>query len=217
MRLALPRPSDHPLARAVQALGWDTVAYLPTDILATGQEPPVPIASVDGVMVLSPAAAQAVGDLLPPEMPTIVTGHGSAEALKRDDLEILVPLKPRAEGIWTCLRERFPKGGDFLLARGHRSRELLEKISENSVWKIHPWITHAEVLKDHVPPVPEADAVLAMSPLQALALLALPDAVPRIAWGEGTAKVFADAGHAHLTCEPKPESLTRLLARITHA
>ncbi|HET8714647.1 MAG TPA: uroporphyrinogen-III synthase [Holophagaceae bacterium] len=212
MRLALSRPEHHPLAQAVREAGWQPVPYFPTHIQTTGNPPPIRVNRATAVMILSPAGAEAAAWWLPEGTTVLVTGEGTAAALDRPGLEIVAPEQPKAEALWELLQSRFPEGGEFLLVRGHRSREALEKLSSGSKWEIHPWITHAEMVSNPVPPLPPVNAVLALSPVQALALLEVNHGVKRFAWGESAAKVFAEAGApADAVCEPKAEALRALL------
>ena len=62
--------------------------------------------------------------------------------------------------------------------------------------------------------LPEVEAVLALSPMQAEILAPLAGKVQRFAWGEATAEAFAMAGApAHAHCEPKPSLLWAMLAQ----
>lgn len=212
MRLAISRPEHHPLAQAAREAGWQPVPYFPTHIQTTGNPPPVRVGRVTAVMILSPAGAEAAAWWLPEGTTVLVTGEGTAAALDRPGLEIVAPEQPKAEALWDLLQTRFPEGGEFLLVRGHRSREALEKLASGTKWEIHTWITHAEVVSNPVPDLPPVDAVLALSPVQALALLEVDGGVKRFAWGESAAKVFAEAGApADAVCEPNAEALRALL------
>jgi uroporphyrinogen-III synthase len=213
-RLALARPAQHPLAETVRSAGWMPVPYAFTSSQRTGAVPPVPLDRVDALLVLSPSGAQAVAAALPAGLTCLVQGAGTAEALGREDLEILLPAEARAEALWELLQECFPGGGDFVLVRGERSREYLEAAARDSAWHLHPWITHTEVAREPFPPLPEVEAVLAMSPMQAELLAPLTGDVLRFAWGEATAAAFARAGTpAHAHCGPKPALLWAMLAQ----
>jgi hypothetical protein len=147
-------------------------------------------------------------------MTCLVQGVGTADALGREDLDVQLPAEARAEALWELLQVRFCEGGDFVLARGERSREFLEVAAKGTPWHIHPWVTHREVSRDPFPPFPEVDGVLALSPLQAEILAPLAGNVVRFAWGEATAEAFARCGaHAHAQCEPKPSLLWAMLAQ----
>lgn len=212
MRLAISRPEHHPLAQAARDAGWHPVPYFPTHIQTTGNPPPVRVTRATAVLILSPAGAEAAAWWLPEGTTVLVTGDGTAAALDRPGLEIVAPEQPKAEALWDLLQTRYPEGGEFLLVRGHRSREALEKLASGTPWEIHTWITHAEVVSNPVPPLPPVDAVLALSPVQALALLEVDGGVKRFAWGESAARVFAEAGlPADAVCEPKAEALRALL------
>jgi len=213
-RLALARPAQHPLADTVRKAGWTPVPYSFTSLKVTGSEPPLPLGQVQALLLLSPSGAKVAAKSLPAGMTCLVQGGGTADALGREDLEILLPAEARAEALWSLLQERYPHGGDFLLARGERSREFLEVAARNSSWRIHPWITHREAPKDPFPPLPKVEGVLALSPFQAELLAPLCSDVARFAWGEATAEAFARAGvPAHGHCEPKPSLLWAMLAK----
>ncbi|HJU84419.1 MAG TPA: uroporphyrinogen-III synthase [Holophagaceae bacterium] len=217
MRLALARALTHPISATVREAGWEPVPFFPTEIHPTRQAPPLPPEAAEAVLVLSPSAAAAASPWLRPDMVCLATGQGTKEALGalplgRPDLEVLTPRKPNAESLWELLQKRFPRGGEFLLARGHRSREVLEHLSEGTKWRVHPWITHEEVIRDPQPPVPEADALLALSPVQALAMVPIVDGMLRFAWGPGAARIFQEAGvPADGVCDPDLASLRKLL------
>jgi uroporphyrinogen-III synthase len=213
-RLALARPAQHPLADTVRKAGWSPVPYSFTSLSVTGADAPLPLERVQALLVLSPSGAKVAARSLPPGTTCLVQGAGTADALGREDLEVLLPSEARAEALWSLLQERFPQGGDFLLARGERSREYLEVAARNSSWRIHPWITHREAAKDPFPPLPEVEGVLALSPLQAEILAPIAGGVLRFAWGEATADAFARFGvPAHGHCEPKPSLLWAMLAK----
>ena len=213
-RLALARPAHHPLSDTVRKAGWEPVPYPFTRLQPSILPPPIPLATAGAVLLLSPSGARVAGPKLPPGTVCLVQGAGTAEALDREDLEILLPAEARAEALWDLLRERFPDGGSFVLARGERSREYLEEAARGSAWRIHPWVTHREAMRVPFPPLPEVEGVLALSPLQAEILAPLSRDLLRFAWGEGTARAFARAGvpvHGH--CEPKPSLLWAMLAQ----
>lgn len=213
-RLALARPPQHPLAETVAKAGWQPIAYSFTSLEVTGAAPSLPLAQVQALLILSPAGAKAAAPLLPPGTLCLVQGAGTAEALGREDLVALLPAEARAEALWNLLVARFPEGGEFLLARGERSREFLEAAAKSTAWHIHPWITHREAPRKPLPPLPEVEAVLALSPLQAEILAPLTGPVLRFAWGEGTAEAFARAGApAHAHCPPRPSLLWAMLAQ----
>jgi uroporphyrinogen-III synthase len=127
---------------------------------------------------------------------------------------VVLPSEARAEALWDLLKLQFPSGGEFMLARGERSREYLEVVAKDSPWHIHPWVTHREAPREPFPPLPEVEGVLAMSPLQAEILAPIAAGIQRFAWGEATAEAFARAGApAHAQCEPKPTQLWAMLAQ----
>ncbi len=213
-RLALARPAQHPLADTVRKAGWKPIPYSFTSLRVTGTEPPLPLAEVKALLVLSPSGAKVVSPVLTPGMTCLVQGAGTADALGREDLDIHLPTEARAEALWDLLQTRFPRGGAFVLARGERSREYLEVAARNSVWTIHPWITHREVARSPFPALPKVEGVLALSPMQAEILAPMTADLQRFAWGEATADAFARAGApAHAHCEPKPSLLWAMLAQ----
>lgn len=213
-RLALARPAQHPLAETVRKAGWRPIPYAFTCLKVTAGAPPLALDRVRALLVLSPSGAKVASATLPPGMTCLVQGAGTADALGREDLDIQLPSEARAEALWDLLQTRFPEGGDFILARGERSREYLEVAARDSVWRIHPWITHREAPRDPFPPLPKIEGVLAMSPLQAEILAPLSGGVQRFAWGEATAEAFVRAGApAHAHCEPKPSLLWAMLAQ----
>ncbi len=211
-RLALARPAQHPLSQAVRRAGWEPVPYLLTNAEPTGFPPPRPWSALAAVLVLSPAGARAVASVLPDGMRCLAQGIGTAEALSRRDLAVLRPAEAHAEALWALLQATFPEGGDFLLVRGERSRGFLESAAQDTVWRLHAWVTHREVAAEPLPTLPTVAAVLALSPLQAELLGPLAATTRRFAWGQGTAEAFARVGApAHATCEPKPDLLEALL------
>jgi uroporphyrinogen-III synthase len=212
-RLALARPAQHPLADTVRKAGWEPVPYSFTSLKVSSAPPPIPFAEAQALLVLSPSGARVAAPRLPAGMVCLVQGAGTADALGREDLAVHLPDEARAEALWELLQSRFPGGGDFILARGERSREYLEVATRGSEWRIHPWITHREAAKVPFPPLPEVEGVLALSPLQAEILAPLVAEVQRFAWGEATAEAFAKAGApAHAQCEPKPSLLWAMLS-----
>lgn len=213
-RLALARPSQHPLADTVRKAGWRPVPYSFTCLRVTGAAPPMLLRRVQALLVLSPSGAKVAAAALPPGMTCLVQGAGTADALGREDLDINLPTEARAEALWELLQGRFPEGGDFVLVRGERSREYLEVAARNSAWRIHPWITHGEAAREPFPPLPVVEGVLALSPMQAELLAPLTKHLLRFAWGEATAEAFAGAGApAHAHCEPKASLLWAMLAQ----
>lgn len=213
-RLALARPAQHPLADSVRKAGWEPVPYAFTSLKAMASPLPIPFEAAQAFVALSPAGAKAASQALPAGMVCLLQGAGTAEALGREDLEIHLPTEARAEALWRLLQDRFTDGGDFILARGERSREYLEVAARGTAWRIHPWITHREVARDPFPPLPDVAGVLALSPFQAEILAPVTLDVQRFAWGEATAKAFARAGApAHAHCEPKPSLLWAMLAQ----
>jgi uroporphyrinogen-III synthase len=213
-RLALARPLQHPLAGIVCKSGWQPVPYSFTSLNVTGAEPPLPLELVQALVVLSPSGAKMVSAALPVGMTCLAQGAGTADALGREDLDIQLPSEARAEALLELIQAHYPMGGNFLLARGERSREFLEVACRNTPWRIHPWITHREVAKNPLPALPAVEAVLAFSPMQAEILAPLANEVLRFAWGEATAEAFAKAGApAQAHCEPKPSLLWAMLAQ----
>ena len=213
-RLALARPAQHPLADTVRKAGWEPVPFAFTCLKVSTAPPPIPFAEAQALLVLSPSGAQVAAPRLPGGMVCLVQGAGTADALGRDDLEIELPSEARAEALWELMQSRFPDGGDFILARGERSREYLEVATRGTTWRIHPWVTHREVAKEPLPALPAVDGVLALSPLQAEILAPIALGVQRFAWGEATAVAFAKAGAPALAhCEPKPGLLWAMLAQ----
>lgn len=213
-RLALARPAQHPLADTVRKAGWKPVPYAFTSLMVTSAAPAVPFDEARAFLALSPSGAKVAAPALPAGMVCLVQGAGTADALGREDLEVHLPTEARAEALWELLQSRFPEGGDFVLARGERSREFLEVAARGSAWRIHPWVTHREVPKDPFPSLPEVEGVLALSPFQAELLAPLVAGVQRFAWGEATAEAFARAGvPAHAHCDPKPSLLWAMLAQ----
>ena len=213
-RLALARPAQHPLADTVRKAGWRPVPYSFTSLSRTGAAPPLLLNRVDALLVLSPSGAKVAAEALPAGMTCLVQGVGTADALGREDLDVQLPAEARAEALWELLQARFPKGGEFVLVRGERSREYLEVAARGSVWRLHPWVTHCEAAREPFPPLPEVEAVLALSPTQAEILAPLTGDMLRFAWGEATAEAFAKAGvPAVAHCEPKPSLLWAMLAQ----
>lgn len=213
-RLALARPAQHPLADTVRKAGWEPVPYAFTSLKLTSARPPFAFEEAQAFLALSPSGAKVAAQALPAGMVCLLQGAGTADALGREDLEIHLPAEARAESLWDLLQTRFPDGGDFILARGERSREFLEVAAKGTAWRIHPWVTHREAARVPFPPLPEVEGVLAMSPLQAEILAPISLAVQRFAWGEATAQAFARAGApAHAHCEPKPSLLWAMLAQ----
>ena len=213
-RLALARPAQHPLAETVRKAGWLPVPYSFTSLRRTGAAPPMPLERAKALLVLSPSGAQVAAAALPAGMTCLVQGAGTADALGREDLDVHLPAEARAEALWELLQGRFPEGGEFVLVRGERSREYLEVAARGSTWRIHAWVTHCEAAREPFPPLPEVEAVLALSPTQAEILAPLSGPLLRFAWGEAAAAAFAREGApAHAHCEPKPSLLWAMLAR----
>ena len=212
-RLALPRSAGHPLSEAVHRAGWTPAFHPCTHFQPTGSPPPRAFAGVEALLALSPAGARAVAADLPAGLTCLVQGQGTADALGRQDLELLLPATARAEALWDLLRASFPEGGDFLLVRGERSRGYLEGMAQDTAWTLHPWITHREAPADALPPLDGVSAVLALSPLQAEVLALQAAGLLRFAWGRATAAAFTRAGApAHAWCEPKVDLLVQMLA-----
>jgi len=205
-RVGLARAQDDAMSRAVQAAGWEPVPFHATVMEATQAPPPVDRA--EAVVVLSPAAARMA--LIPEGMLCLAQGAATARAL--GDRPLLTSAVPQAEGLFQLLKDRFPGGGNFLLARAERSREHLEEAAKGTPWVLHPWVTHRERVLDPLPELPPLDALLALSPLQAEVLGPLSGSLLRFAWGERTHRAFAQVGYpSQGWCEPELPALQRLL------
>jgi uroporphyrinogen-III synthase len=214
MRLALPRPADHPLSQMAQSAGWTPVPFPVTRLVEAQAEPPLDLGKTDAIIVLSPSGARVAAPQLPMGMTVLAQGLGTADALGRRDLDLQLASTAKAEALWELLRQRFPGGGSFVLVRGERSREYLEMAARESMWSIHPWITHREAPLLPLPDLPPVDAVLAMSPLQAQILAGMAKDCMRFAWGEVTAQAFERAGRpATAWCDPKPLAFHTMLAK----
>jgi len=206
-RVGLARAQDDAMSRAVTAAGWEPVTLHVTSMEATGAPAPVP--RPDAVIILSPAAARLA--LLPPGVPCLAQGAATARAL--EGREVLTSAIPQAEGLVQLLKDRFPGGGTFLLARAERSREHLEEALRGTPWTLHPWITHREVALAPAPDLPPLEALLALSPLQAEVMGPLSGDRLRLAWGERTERAFAQVGYpSHGWCEPHLSALQKLLS-----
>jgi uroporphyrinogen-III synthase len=212
-RLGLARALDDALCEAVRAAGWEPVPLFLTTMTATLAAPPV--SNPDAVLVLSPAAARLA--LLPEGVPCLAQGEATARALRAlpSGREVRVSAAPRAEGLFDLLKTGFPRGGCFLLARAERSREHLEQAAEGTPWRLLPWITHREGPVEPAPPMPELEAVLALSPYQAELLGPRSGAMKRLAWGERTRRAFLQSGYpVDGWCEPEASALGRLLSNL---
>ncbi len=212
MRVALARPLDHPLCRAVAEAGWEPVPYFITRQEFTHTSPPIPLENAAALLVLSPAAAQAVRVWVSNAIDVVVQGEGTELALGMDSLRIRRPQRQTAEGLWSMFTQAYPEGGEFVLARGERSREFMERNARGTIWHIHSWITHREVPVTPEPTMPSVDALLALSPLQAEYLSGVPGDALRFAWGERAARAFQSSGvEVHGVCDPSTEALIQLL------
>ncbi len=212
MRVALARALDHPLCRAVAEAGWEPVPYFITRQEFTHTSPPIPLDTAAALLVLSPAAARAVKVWVTKSMDVVVQGQGTEQSLGLDSGRIRRPQVPTAEGLWEMLTRAFPQGGEFVLARGERSRKYLEHAARETAWRIHPWITHREVPTHPEPTLPSVEALLALSPLQAEYMASVPGDALRFAWGERAAKAFEASGvEVHGVCDPTTVSLIHLL------
>lgn len=214
MRLALARAADHPISRAAAEAGWTPVEYPLTRIAATGAPPPQPLGDYRAVVLLSPGAAWALRPWLDQGSNPVllVQGRGTLDALGDIQADVRTATAPSAEGIWDLLRREFPEGGSFLLARAERSRGFLEEASAGTPWRLWPWITHREEAVDPLPPLPEVDAVLALSPLQAELLAPLSADLLRFGWGGRTLFGFRKSGlEPTATCEPRLDALVAML------
>jgi len=208
--LALARSADHPLSMCVRQAGWLPVPYFCTAMVATGEPPPP--GAWDAALILSPGGARAVLPHLGSGTPCFVTGRGTAEALAGAELVPILSPEPRAESLWQELQARFPAGGHFLLVRGERSRGYLETAAEGTPWDLTPWVSHRERVLDPLPALPEVEAVLALSPLQAEVLAPRCGRRLRFAWGERSARAFTAAGVPPTAwCAPTLEALEGLL------
>jgi len=206
-RVGLARAKDDAMSRAIAAAGWEPVPFHVTAMEATGAAPPHP--RPDGVIVLSPAAARL--GRIPQGVPCLA--QGAATALALEGRQVLTSAIPHAEGLVQLLKDRFPGGGTFLLARAGRSREHLEEALRGSAWTLLPWITHREVPLDPLPALPALEAVLALSPLQAEVLGPLAGDRLRLAWGERTDRAYAQVGYpSHGWCQPQLSALQQLLS-----
>jgi uroporphyrinogen-III synthase len=211
-RLGLARALDDPLCAAVRTAGWEPVPLFLTVMEATLAAPPA--AQPDAVIVLSPAAARL--GLLPPGVLCLAQGEATARAL--EGRQVLVSATPQAEGLFDLLRDCFPQGGTFLLARGERSRRHLERAAAGTPWRLLPWITHRERTVTPLPAMPELEAVLALSPLQAEMLAPRAAQMARFAWGRRSAEAFQKAGYpVDGWCEPEAPALERLLSSRSHS
>jgi len=214
VKLALGREPDNPLCSVVRESGWEPVSFFCTAISPTLDPPPFPINRCKAVAVLSPSGAEAVRNQLPTGTRVLVQGEGTLRPLLGRGLDISMSPFPVAESMWELIRKAIPIGGDILVVRGERSRGFLETIAVSTPWRIHPWISHREVILQPAPIVPSLDAALALSPIQAsiLARLLPRGTCRRFAWGKGAARAFKEAGApAHATCIPSPEGLRQLL------
>jgi uroporphyrinogen-III synthase len=212
-RLGLARGLEDALCRTVAAAGWQPVPVFLSRMEATLAVPP--IVRPDGVLLLSPSAARFA--VLPPGVPCLVQGEATGQALAATGVGAgriaWVSAEPRAEGLWALLRARFPQGGDFLLARGERSRQYLEEAAAGTPWRLHAWITHRERPLDPPPALPELEAVLALSPLQAELLGPRSAGMLRFGWGERTGRAFRKAGYpVQGCCAPEAAALQRMLS-----
>jgi uroporphyrinogen-III synthase len=199
----------------VRKAGWEPIPYSFTQLQPTHQPPPRPFEDMAALLLLSPSGARVAAPLLPPGLCCLALGAGTAEALGRQDLEVHLPEEAKAEALWDLLQEQFPEGGDFILVRGERSREYLEVTASGTPWRLHPWVTHREAARDPFPPLPDAKAVLALSPFQAELLAPLAGQLTRFAWGSGATAAFARCGApATAHCEPKPSLLWAMLAQF---
>lgn len=215
MRLALARPLDHPLCRAVAEAGWEPVPYYITSQEFTHATPPMGLDAVAALLVLSPAAAKAVKVWVTKSLDLVVQGEGTEQTLGLESSEVPRIRRPRqatAESLWDMLTQAYPGGGDFVLARGERSRQYIEAVAKDTAWRIHPWITHREVPTRPEPTMPNVDAVLSLSPLQSEYLAGIPGELLRFAWGERAAKAYEASGvEVHGVCEPEKDSLIHML------
>ncbi len=206
-RVGLARDQDDAMSRAVRAAGWEPVPFHVTGMEAT--RAPAPLEHPDAILVLSPSAARLA--LLPEGVLCLAQGAATARALEGHD--VVTSAVPQAEGLFQLLKERFPAGGQFLLARAERSREHLEEAAKGTDWVLHPWITHREGPLDPLPDPAGLDALLALSPLQAEVMGPLSGSMLRLAWGERTHQAWAQVGYpSHGWCEPRIPALQQLLS-----
>ena len=212
MKLGLARPLGDPLSLAAQAAGWEPVPCYPTVMEATLA--PAPWERPDAVLVLSPAAARSA--LLPLGVACLVQGEATARALPAGH-PVRVSAAPKAEGLFDLLRESYPQGGTFLVARAERSREHLERAAAGTPWRLLSWITHRERALEPFPTLSGLDAVLALSPLQA-ELLGPRFPGPRLAWGQRTQRAYLQVGYpCSGWCEPDAAALKCLLLAQSHS
>jgi uroporphyrinogen-III synthase len=201
------------MARRIRLAGWVPAPFFCTAIVPR-PEPPPP-GPWDAVLILSPAGIEAIRPHLPNGTICFVTGPGTAEALTGSGLRPILPREPRAEGIWAELQARFPSGGSFLLVRGERSRAFLETAAESSPWRLTPWVSHEERPLEPLPPLPEVEGVLALSPLQAELMAPLSKGLLRLAWGQASFHAFASVrAPAAAWCEPTLEGLEAMLSTL---
>lgn len=212
MRIALARGLDHPISRAISEAGWEPVPYFITSQEYTHALPPMALDAATALVVLSPAAAQAVKVWAPRSLDVVAQGEGTEQALGMDSARIRRPQRQTAEGLWDMITKAYPEGGEFVLARGERSRQHLEAVAEGTIWHIHPWITHREIPTLPEPTIPAVDAVLALSPIQAEYLAGVSTELLRFAWGSRAADAFLSCSlEVHGVCEPRTEALIHLL------
>jgi uroporphyrinogen-III synthase len=198
----------------VKDAGWEPVYFPLTRIVPLGAPPPQELSFYSAIILPSPNAAWSLRPWLGQGEPPIVLaqGQGTLEALEGEVAAARCAPVPTAEGIWDLLQQDFPEGGNFLLARAERSRGYLEEMAKGTPWRVWPWITHREEPAVPLPDLPQVDAVLALSPLQAEILGPLSGHLLRFGWGERTLYGFRKAGtEATATCEPRIEALKALL------
>lgn len=206
--LGLSRNPGDALFEVIERSGFEPRPLFVTRMELTPST--IPEGDFDAAIILSPAAAQAA--IVPPRLPVLVTGEATGAAFK--DRTCLISPIPKAEGLWQLVQERFPAGGHFLLIRGERSRGYLDDVSRGTPWRFTPWITHREMPIDPLPDLKDLDAVLALSPLQAEVLAPIAQDKLRFAWGERSAKAFAEAGFpATAFCPSSKTDLLRMLQK----
>ena len=211
-RIGLARNINDALCLTAISADWDPVPFFVTK----AESIPVvrPIKNFDAAIILSPTAARFAQ--IPHNLLCIVQGEATARPLRKHKL--LVSSTPRAEGLFDLLKQCFPNGGKFILFRAEKSRKYLEMVTNGTNWQIDVCVTHREIPINHLSPITNLDAVLALSPLQAEILGPLSQGLLRFAWGRRTNLAFDKVGYpATGWCEPEAFSLRRLLMlQTTH-
>lgn len=119
---------------------------------------------------------------------------------------------PDSESLISKIVDLYPKGGTFFLIRGKQSQEIIEKHFDKTPWFIVPIITHYEVPVEHVHIPQDAEAYLALSPIQASCFMAKAPSLKPLGWGKLVEERFVQLGlQNYLICEPTLEGLSKLL------